>query len=315
MARSSQAGAAPEVERLLVDAAEQNPALSLGQVEESGERAASTFAERFPGRHARLPPRAPEVIDWARERSRGGAPAFLRASVRFLLGEAFPSIVRELAAPRANVKLLASASAAAPGHRREGEPARSDLATMRAVPSMTVLAPSDAPSLRAAVGALAGRDGTAYVRLPPANAPAVTTGAFVIGRAEELRAGSDLTVISYGPALAPALTVADELARVGVSVRVLDAASLKPIDEGAILRAARETGAILVVEAAPMAGGVGTYVAAITAENRPVPVRRVGWTDVAEPDGPEGTAGDPELSVERLRDEAWELLRWRGKVQ
>ncbi len=311
MAEATASARPLDLERLLVEAAERSPSTWLGEVEVAGGRAPSPFAQRFSDRHARLPPTPEAVAAWAREKGRGAGPVFLRAPAPFLLGEAFPVLVREVAAPRANVKLLA----APPGVGGAAEPARSDLATMRGVPSMTVLAPADAASLRAAVEALTVREGTAYVRLPPPEAPTVTSGGLTIGRAEELRSGADLTIVSYGSALAPAVALADDLARVGVGVRLLDVASLKPIDEAAIVRAARETGALLVIEAAPAATGIGTYVAAIASENAPVPVRRIGWSDVAEPGASSGTPDGPELSPERLRDEAWELLRWRGKVQ
>ena len=213
--------------------------------------------------------------------------------------------MRSLVRPRLPAKLVAF-PAAAPG------PGRDDLATMRSLPGLTVVAPADGPTTRAATVALAEREGPAYLRLPAADAPSVSDGTFAVGRAREARAGSDLAIVSLGRPLARALEVADELARVGVSVRVLDVASVKPFDEAAVLRAARDTGAILVVEDAPVGGGVGTLVAAMTAENHPVPVRRVARPDVWSDAGDE--PGDTGVSLDRIRDEAWELLRLRGRL-
>jgi transketolase len=181
---------------------------------------------------------------------------------------------------------------------------------------MTVIVPADAPTTRAATFAVAERDGPAYVRLTRENLPTVTDGSFQIGKAAELRSGSDLTIVAVGALVARALEVAEELAKVGVSTRVLDFASVKPFDEPALLRAARETGALLVLEEHSVLTGVGALVASTTSENYPVPVRRVGVPDVF------GESGEPwalldryGMSKERIRNEAWELLRLRGKVQ
>ena len=273
--------------------------------------AASALAPGAPDRFVQLPPDLPRVLAALAERSRGGGPVFLRASIPFLVEEAFVPIVRAAVLPRANVKLVGDP---APTGGRTAT-IRDGLGAMRSLPGMTVVAPADGPSCGAAVAALAARQGPAYLELPPAEAPPIAGTRFAVGRAEELRAGTDLAIVAYGRTLGRAIALADDLARVGVSARVLDLVSLKPIDEAALLRAARDTGAILVVEAAPVTTGIGTLVAAMTAENHPVPVRRLGLPDV----GPVGGSGPGEeaasLSSERLRDEAWELLRLRGKVQ
>ena len=119
---------------------------------------------------------------------------------------------------------------------------------MRGLPGMTVVCPADAPTTEAAVRALHAREGPAYLRLTRERLPRVGDGAFEIGRAAERRAGSELTIVAVGALVAMALDVAEEFHRVGVEVRVLDFASVKPFDEKALLKAARETGAILTME-------------------------------------------------------------------
>lgn len=270
------------------------------------------FAARHADRYSSVAP--PELVAAAVERSRRGGPVFLGAPTAALLGAAFPSIVRSLVVPRANVKLVGFPVEPAPDPHGDELAGRDDVGAMRALPAMTVVVPADGPTVRSATAALAGRAGPAYLRLPPADAPAVTDGTFAVGRAHELRAGADLAIVALGPALALALQAAEELARVGLSVRVLDVASVKPFDEAAILRAARDTGALLVVEAAPLSTGVGTLVAAMTAENLPVPVRRVGFPDVVPGGGAASPDGEQGVSLDRVRDEAWELLRLRGRI-
>ncbi|HYA10940.1 MAG TPA: transketolase C-terminal domain-containing protein [Thermoplasmata archaeon] len=288
---------------------ERKPAVSVVEVASGRGVAPTTFAARFPGRWVSLPPRAPEVVAAAVARSEDGASVFVEAPVPFLLADAFPAVVRSLVHPRRNAKLVGLPTAGPLGRATWD-----DLGAMRGLPAMTVVAPADGPTTRTATVALAERDGPAYVRLPSEGAAPVTDGTFSVGRAHELRAGSDLTVIALGAMVARAAEVAGELARVGVSVRLLDAASVKPFDEAAVLRSARDTGAILVAEDAALATGVGTVVAAMTAENYPVPVRRLGLPDVAAPGEDAAALDRAGLSVERLRDEAWELLRLRGKA-
>jgi transketolase len=181
---------------------------------------------------------------------------------------------------------------------------------------MTVVCPADAPTTEAAVRALHARIGPAYLRLTAERLPRVGDGTFEIGRAAELRPGSDLTIVAIGALVARALDVAEEFHRVGVEVRVLDFASVKPFDEKALLKAARETGALLTMEEHTVLTGVGALVASTTSEEYPVPVRRIGLPDLS------GEAGEPSalrerfgMSKERCVEEGYELLRLRGKVQ
>lgn len=294
----------------LLGVAERDLAVHLVEAGDAPTVAGSAFAARFAARYLHV--RGPGFSSAVAERARDGSVVFAAAPVVELVGPLYPSLVADVVRARVRTTLVGvPAPSASAG--RSAEP-RDDLQAFRGLPSTTVVAPADGPTVRTATVALAERDGPAYLRLPPPDAPPLTDGSFAVGRAPELRPGSDLTLVSYGPILALALEAADDLARVGLSTRVLDVACLKPIDEGAILRAARDTGALLVLEDAPVAVGVGTLVAAMTAENHPVPIRRLGRPDLwGGPDGPpaSGVAG---LTLERVRDEAWELLRLRGRT-
>lgn len=296
----------------LLAAAPAHARLVVVEAELSPTEAFSSWASRFPSRYVSLQP--PELAGVAAEQGRAGGPAFVGAPVAALLGGAFPDLVRSVVVPRLNVKLVGFPPTLDHAPREALLPVRDDLGTWRSLPGMTVIAPADGPTVPTAVAALVDRDGPAYVRLPPHGAPTVTDGTFSIGRAHELRAGSDLAILALGPMLGPAVEAADELAGVGVSVRVLDLASVKPLDEPAVLRAARDTGALLVLEGAPLATGLGTFVAALTAENVPVPVRRLGFPDLWPPGNGIPAWEEQGLSLERVRDEAWELLRLRGRI-
>jgi transketolase len=296
--------------RGLLAAAERDLTVQFVEAGNAPTAAGEAFASRFPARYVHHT--GPGFAADAAERARSGGRVFAAASVADLTGELYPSIVTSIARPRARVTLvgLPSPSGAAP---RAAEN-RDDVQAFRGLPSTTVVVPADGPTVLSATAALAEREGTAYLRLPPPEAPAITDGAFSVGRAEELRPGGDLCVIAYGPPLALALDAAEELARVGLAVRVLDAACVKPLDEGAVLRAARDTGAILVVEDAPVSTGVGTLIAAMTAENAPVPVRRLGLPDLWDVAGGPAVPGFAGVTPERVREEAFELLRLRGRT-
>ena len=239
----------------------------------------------------------------------------MSGSAAFAAGTAYAAIREHLSLRQANVKIVAHEGSSTPGAFRETHPFLEDLGIMRGLPGMTVIVPADGPSTRGALLAVHRQEGPAYLRLARGTLPTVSDGSFEIGRATELRAGTDLTIVAVGALVVRALEVARTLAEVGISARVLDFASVKPFDEPALLRAARDTGAILVLEEHTVLTGVGALVASTTSENYPVPVRRVGIPDVlVESDALPDRLDRYGLGFERIRDEAWELLRLRGKV-
>jgi transketolase len=256
------------------------------------------------------------MMSMAAGMSLAGRTVYASTFAVFAAGQAYNFVRQSICYHRANVKIVATHAGLLVGPDGGTHQMVEDIGLMRGLPGMTVIVPADAPTARAATFAVHDRVGPAYVRLTRENLPTVTDGSFTIGKASELRAGNDLTIVAVGAMVARALEVAEELGAVGISTRVLDFASVKPFDEPALLRAARDTGAILVLEEHTVLTGVGALVAATTGENYPVPVRRVGVPDVF------GESGDPwalldryGMSKERIRDEAWELLKMRGKAQ
>ena len=251
------------------------------------------------------------VVEAARRRGRDGGAVFLAAPVPLLVEAAYGPEAQALFRAPLRVELV---GVPLPGTGEDGALPRDDLTAMRGLASIAVVVPADAPTVARATAVLGTHAGPGYLKLPPEGTPTVTDGAFALGRAPTLRDGNDLTLVALGTTVAPALAVADDLARVGVAARVLDAASVKPFDEAAVLRAAHDTGALLVVEAGPVSTGIGTLVAAMTAENYPVPVRRLGAPETVAAGGSAPTPEAASWLAGRLRDEAFELLRLRGKA-
>jgi transketolase len=299
----------------LVELGELDRKVIAYSVGSEGVSATSAFRDRFPSRYFVSPSEAVEAIPNAAGHAQGGHCVYLSSSAEFVAAMAYAAVRDSLSAPQANVKIVASVGGSSGTVARGTAPFLEDIGIMRGLPGLTVIAPADAPSTRSAVLAIHQHVGPAYVRLAGGDLPIVTDGAFEVGRAVELRAGGDLTIVAVGALVASALAVAQILADVGISTRVLDFASIKPFDEPSILRAARDTGAILVLEEHSVLTGVGALVASTTSENYPVPVRRVGVPDLLV--GSDGRPGDLDrygLGLQRIRDEAWELLRLRGKV-
>jgi len=300
----------------LVELGDRDPRLVVLDADLSGSTRTMLFGKKHPTRFFNVGVMEPTMMSIAAGLSIEGRTVFASTFAVFAAGQAYNFVRQSICYNRANVKIVATHGGLLVGPDGGTHQIVEDIGLMRGLPGMTVIVPADAPTTRAATFAIAERTGPAYVRLTRENLPAVTDGSFTIGRANELRAGSDLTIIAVGSLVARALEVAGELAEVGISTRVLDLASVKPFDEPAILRAARDTGAILVLEEHSVLTGIGALVAATTGENYPVPVRRVGVPDVFGESGEAWALLDRfGMSRERIRDEAWELLRIRGKVQ
>jgi transketolase len=301
--------------RTLLELGEIDPKVIVLGVEPSGTHALDPFRERYPARFFHVEAVTPTAITTAAGHARDGNAVYASTSAAFAAGTAYDAIRESLCARRSNVKIVADEGGLSASGPREMPPFFEDVGIMRGLPGITVIVPADAPSTRGAILALQAHSGPAYVRLSRGVFPTVTDGAFQIGRASELRAGEDLTIVAVGALVARALEVAQTLSEVGISTRVLDFASVKPFDEPALLRAARDTGAILVLEEHTVLTGVGALVASTTSENYPVPVRRAGVPDVfVETEDPRERLDRYGLGLERIRDEAWELLRLRGKV-
>ncbi|MGA8302504.1 MAG: transketolase C-terminal domain-containing protein [Thermoplasmata archaeon] len=299
----------------LVELGERDPRLVVFDADHSGATRTALFGQRFPDRFFDVGAMEQSMMSMAAGVAMEGRTVYASTLAVFAAGEAYHFVRQSICSRGASVKIVATHGGLAGGGDGAMSQMVEDIGLMRGLPGMTVVVPADAPTARAATVAVAERAGPAYVRLTREELPVVTDGSFAVGHAPELRAGSDLTIVALGALVSRALEVAVDLAQVGVSARVLDFASVKPFDEPAVLRAARDTGAILVLEDHSVLTGVGALVAASTAENYPVPVRRVGVPDLFGESGEAWALLDRYgMSAERIRDEAWELLKSRGKV-
>ena len=187
-----------------------------------------------------------------------------------------------------NVKLVASHGGVSVGEDGASAQAIEDLALMTALPGMNVVAPCDIVEAEAAMVAAAQDAEPWYIRVGRPKLPVVYAAGprFELGRADLLREGSDVALLACGLLVEPALRAADALAAEGIEARVLNMASLKPLDEAAIIAAARETGAIVAAEEHNVIGGLGSAVARVLALHSPAPMEQVGVADRFGESGP-----------------------------
>jgi transketolase len=200
----------------------------------------------------------------------------------FITQRVCDQVVVSVAYCRSNVKLMGVEPGIASGRNGASHQALLDIAIMRAIPGMTVLDPADAVELKVMMKFLAATPGPAYMRVPRGKVPVIfeeNDYEFKIGKANLVSEGDDATIITGGILLLEAIKAAELLTQKGVHVRILNMGSIKPIDEKAILQAARETGCIITAENHSTSGGLGSAVAEILCQNYPVPMKILGIHD------------------------------------
>lgn len=235
----------------------------------------------FPDRHINVGIAEQNMIGVAAGLATVGKIPFAGTYAVFLTGRAWDQVRQALSYPKLSVKLVGLHSGISVGEDGATHQATEDIALMRALPGVTVLSPCDALETAQAVDLARDIQGPVYIRLfrPPAP-PLMPDGyRLELGKAPLMREGSDVTIAACGRMVALALAAAASLAQEGVSARVLNMVSIKPIDRDAIIAAARETGGLVSVEDHTVIGGLGSAVAEVLAEAGVGKLRRLGVQD------------------------------------
>ncbi|MBE6031695.1 MAG: transketolase family protein [Clostridiales bacterium] len=248
----------------------------------SGSTQTKVFAKAHPGRFFNIGIAEQNMYAIAAGLAVSGKTVFASTFAMFASGRAYEIIRNSIGYPHANVKICATHAGLTVGEDGASHQCNEDLALMRAIPGMTVLNPADSPSAKKLIRAAAELDGPVYVRLGRAAVPVFYNDdqEFEIGKGVCLKDGSDCTVIATGVMVAEAMEAAEKLAEEGISLRVIDMHTIKPLDEEIILKAAKETKGIVTAEEHSVMGGLGSAVAEVTAKNCPVPMRMIGVQDV-----------------------------------
>ena len=211
-----------------------------------------------------------------------GKTVFASSFAMFAAGRAFEQVRNSIGYPHLNVKIGATHAGITVGEDGATHQCLEDIALMRSIPGMVIINPADAIEARAAVEAAINIDGPVYMRFGRYAVPVVNDNEeyrFQVGKGVTLRDGADVTIVATGLMVGMALEAAEALAAEGVSARVVNIHTIKPIDREIIAAAARETGAIVTAEEHNIIGGLGSAVAEVVAEECPVPVLRVGVND------------------------------------
>ena len=211
-----------------------------------------------------------------------GKIVFASSFAMFAAGRAFEQIRNSIGYPHLNVKIGATHAGISVGEDGATHQCLEDIGIMRIIPGMVVLSPADAVEARLAVKAAIDYDGPVYLRFGRLAMPVLfdENYSFEIGKGVELRDGSDVTLIGTGGMTATCIEAAEILNNEGISARVINMASIKPIDSDIIVKAAEETGAIVTAEEHNVMGGIGSAVAEVLCETKNVPLLRVGTRDV-----------------------------------
>jgi len=240
------------------------------------------FAGRFPDRYVNVGVAEQNMMGVAAGLARCGKVPFVYSIANFPTFRCLEQIRNDACYHEANVKIVAVGGGFVYGAHGYTHHGIEDLAILRALPGMTVVAPADPVEARLATRAIVHAAGPCYLRLGKAREAVVheKEPAFRLGEAILVRPGSDATLISTGGMLGEAVEVAASLARDGIDVRVLSMPTVKPLDTAAVLRAARETGVVITVEEHSVTGGLGSAAAEVVAESGVgVRFRRFGVPD------------------------------------
>lgn len=255
------------------------------------------FGEKYPDRFYNVGIAEANMVGIAAGMSSLGLIPFVHSFAMFSAGRTFDQIRNSLAYPHLNVKVVGTHAGLTVGEDGATHQCLEDLGIMRVIPNMVVLCPCDGNETKEAVRAMAEYDGPCYLRLGRMAVEVVTDSPdyhFEIGKAQTLRNGTDATVIATGMMVQVALKAAAELEKEDISVQVLDMHTIKPIDRDAIIKAAKETGAIVTAEEHNVLCGLGSAVSEVITDTYPIPVLKVGTEDTF------GKSGNAEALIERF---------------
>jgi transketolase len=265
----------------LVELGKEDPSIVVLDADLSGSTKTSLFAKAFPDRFFNLGVAEQNLMGVAAGFARAGLKPFVSTFAIFATGRAFEPLRQQIAYPRLNVKIVASHGGITVGEDGGSHQTVEDLSLMRSLPNMVVVVPADGVETKKVIRAVHLYEGPVYVRTGRMKVPVLfdSSYSFHLGKGNLLREGDDLTIVACGVTVFYALQAWEELRKEGISVRLINMATLKPIDRDLIEESAIRTGAILTVEEHSIIGGLGSAVAEVVGETYPVPVHRWGILD------------------------------------
>ena len=271
----------------LIKIGEENPNVVVVGADTTDSLKTRPFGKKFPNRFFNVGIAEANLVSVAAGLANEGKIAFASTYAIFLPGRCVDQIRNAIAYPSRNgklglnVKMVVSHGGLSVGADGGSHQQIEDIAIMRAIPNMKVLIPADTVAVSKLTWIISQVYGPFYMRMARSKTPIIHSEAqeFEIGKGIVLRNGSDCTIAACGITVQMALDAADSLKKEGISCRVLDLFSIKPIDAALIEKAARETGGIVTCEEHNIMAGFGSAVAEVVSETHPVPMRRIGAQD------------------------------------
>jgi len=276
-----------EYSKSLIAVGEQDPNVVVLGADTTDSLKTAGFGKKFPERFFNVGIAEANLVSVAAGLAYSGKTAFASTYAIFLPGRCVDQIRNAIAYPSPgnkkglNVKLVVSHGGLTVGADGGSHQQIEDIATMRVIPNMRVILPADSVAVSKLTWIIAQQYGPFYMRMCRSKTPIIHNDSqeFQIGKAITMREGSDCTIAACGITVKMALDAADLLNQDGISCRVIDCFSIKPIDKELLEKAARETGAIVTCEEHNVMGGFGSAVSEVVSESYPVPIRRIGVQD------------------------------------
>lgn len=265
----------------LVEKGKERKDLIVMDADLSGSTKTKSFAKEFPERFVNCGIAEQDLMAEAAGIALSGHVVCASTFAMFASGRAYEIIRNSIGYTKANVKVCATHAGITVGEDGASHQTFEDIALMREIPGMVVVNPADAVSAKKLLNEVVDTEGPAYVRLGRSGVPVIydDNAEVKIGKANEVRPGKDVTIIATGIMVADALEVAENLAAEGIDARVIDMHTIKPIDEAAIVKAAKETKAIVTAEEHSVIGGLGSAVAEVVVKKCPIKMAMVGQKD------------------------------------
>lgn len=265
----------------LVEAGTRNDAVVALCADLSESTRVLDFKKAFPNRFVQMGVSEQSLAAIASGMALAGKIPFIASYAAFSPGRNWEQIRTTGCLQNVNLKIAGAHAGVSVGPDGATHQMTEDIAIMRVLPNMTVLVPCDAIEAKKATLAAAEIDGPVYIRLGREATPIFTTekSPFQVGKAQVLTKGTDVAIIACGPLVYEALKAARDLEKTGIEARVINCVSIKPLDKETIVKAAKECGAIVTVEEAQIAGGMGSAICELLSQECPTPVIQIGMHD------------------------------------
>lgn len=275
--------------RALVELGKENPNVVVGDADLTKSTMTTYFAKAFPERLFECGIAEANMVAIGAGLAMSGKVPFVSSFSAFIMTKGFEQMRCLVAYPNTNLKVVGTHSGISIGEDGPSQMSMEDLALACALPNFTVLCPADEVTTKWAVRWAAEHIGPVFIRCGRVKAPAIyeADATFEIGKGVELLSGTDVTLVATGLLVAEAIKASDLLAAEGISARVIDIHTIKPLDEELLAKAARETGALVVAEEHLVDSGLGARVSQALARHAPAPVEFVGLTRFAESGTPD----------------------------